>query len=92
MSALINYTIDLDVNGFEESPDDLIKFLEEYKPLFGDLLTYKQSNLNPAFFNISVPSDTNFFMLGILWAKWRMINEVCNSDDSPDWLEELADD
>jgi len=92
MSKLKNYMINLDVEGLEESPAAFRKFLEEYKPEFGRLLEYTQMEGHSNLFDISVPSDTNFFMLGILWAKWRMINSVDNSDDEYDIDEELYQD
>ena len=81
MPTLKEYTINLDVPGLEESPALFRSFLEQYKPYFGKLLVFEQVEGKSNLFYISVPSDTNLFMLGILWAKWRMVNEHDNSDD-----------
>lgn len=71
--------VNLDVSGLEESPADFRKFLEEYVHEFKGLLTYEQNEEKSNLFDVGVPSDTNLFMLGILWAKWRMINSEDNS-------------
>jgi len=81
MPTLKEYTINLDVPGLEESPALFRSFLEQYKPDFGKLLKFEQVEGRSNIFYISAPSDTNLFMLGILWAKWRMVNEHDNSDD-----------
>lgn len=91
MPTLKTYLINLDVEGLQVSGSDFIKFLEYFKSRAGDLITWEQNPEKSNLFEISVPSDTNLFMLGILWDKFDAIDKAGIEIDVEDEMYEDDD-
>lgn len=88
MPKLNTYLINLDVEGLQVSGSDFIAFLEYFKSRAGDLITWEQNPEKSNLFEISVPSDTNLFMLGIIWDQFDSIDKAgirININDNEDF-------